>query len=133
MEEKNLQFALSECKELAEKGYKAASEQEIKLRDALSVAQNELQKTIEECRKNTKNRAQSTNFLEEQLEEVRDSLKKISIGLHSDLENLRNNLGKFSVTLFGRTMAGKSTLMEILLEKELNVQQEISDGIIGMD
>lgn len=116
MEEKNLQFALSECKELAEKGYKAASEQEIKLRDALSVAQNELQETIEECRKNTKNRAQSTNFLEEQLEEVRDSLKKISIGLHSDLENLRNNLGKFSVTLFGRTMAGKSTLMEILTE-----------------
>lgn len=40
----------------------------------------------------------------------------LSFAFKEDLQNLRNNLSKFSITLFGRTMAGKSTLMEILTE-----------------
>ena len=34
--------------------------------------------------------------------------------LKKDLEQTKKNLSKFSITLFGRTRAGKSTLMEIL-------------------
>ena len=33
-----------------------------------------------------------------------------------DLDALERDLEKFSITLFGRTMAGKSTLMEVLTE-----------------
>ena len=38
------------------------------------------------------------------------------LSFSEDLEDLKDDLEKFSITLFGRTMAGKSTLMEVLTE-----------------
>ena len=59
---------------------------------------------------------EATELLEVQLVEIRDAFNRLSFAFKEDLQNLRENLSKFSVTLFGRTMAGKSTLMEILTE-----------------
>ena len=50
------------------------------------------------------------------LRDIKDSLSNLSFVFREDLQNLHDNLSKFSITLFGRTMAGKSTLMEILTE-----------------
>lgn len=65
---------------------------------------------------------------------------KLSFAFKDDLETLHSNMSKFSITLFGRTMAGKSTLMEVLtegdgntIERAHNVQQEMSASIHGMD
>lgn len=53
-------------------------------------------------------------MLSDQLVEIGNSFDTVSFAFTEDLQNLREKLSKFSVTLFGRTMAGKSTLMEIL-------------------
>lgn len=56
----------------------------------------------------------ATDLLSQQLIDIESAFNNLSFAFKEDLENLRENLSKFSVTLFGRTMAGKSTLMEIL-------------------
>lgn len=56
-----------------------------------------------------------------QVEDLRVRLEAVRAGqssavdrLRSDIEGLRRRQGNFHIALFGRTMAGKSTLMEIL-------------------
>ena len=45
---------------------------------------------------------------------IKSSFEKLSVELDYDIKKNKRNLSEFSITLFGRTMAGKSTLMEIL-------------------
>lgn len=56
----------------------------------------------------------ATASLSQQLSETRSAIDQLSFAFQEDLQKLKENLGKFSITLFGRTMTGKSTLMEIL-------------------
>ena len=56
----------------------------------------------------------ATSSFEIQLIDVKKSFDLLSMELKKDLEQTKKNLSKFSITLFGRTRAGKSTLMEIL-------------------
>ena len=54
--------------------------------------------------------------LESQLAEIDGAVNDLRLTFTEDLETLKGDLEKFSITLFGRTMAGKSTLMEVLTE-----------------
>lgn len=116
MEETNLKQVLKECNKSAKTGYKIVSAQEKNLNRALASAQEKVQSTIIDFNSSPCYAPEATELLEVQLVEIRDAFNRLSFAFKEDLQNLRENLSKFSVTLFGRTMAGKSTLMEILTE-----------------
>ena len=116
MEETNLKQVLKECNKSAKTGYKIASAQEKNFNRALASAQEKVQSTIIDFNSSPCYAPEATELLEVQLVEIRDAFNRLSFAFKEDLQNLRENLSKFSVTLFGRTMAGKSTLMEILTE-----------------
>ncbi len=112
----NLKQVLNECKTSAKTGYKIASAQEKNLNKALATAQDKVQRTIVDFNISPCYSPDASALLENQLVEIRDAFNRLSFAFKDDLQNLRENLSKFSVTLFGRTMTGKSTLMEILTE-----------------
>ncbi len=116
MDETNLKQVLDECKKSAKVGYKIASSQEKNLSRALSSAQDKVQNTIIDFNTSPCYAPEATELLESQLVDIRDAFNRLSFAFKEDLQNLRQSLSKFSITLFGRTMAGKSTLMEILTE-----------------
>lgn len=116
MEESDLIQVLDECKKAAKVGYKIASSQEKNLSQALTSAQEKLQSTIIDFNTSPCYAPEATELLENQLVDIRDAFNRLSFAFKEDLQNLRQNLSRFSITLFGRTMAGKSTLMEILTE-----------------
>lgn len=116
MDEMDLQQVLSECVNSAKIGYKIASEQEKNLNRALSLARDKVQSTIMEFNSSPCYVPETANLLESQLSEISEAFNNLSFALKEDLQGLRENLSKLSITLFGRTMAGKSTLMEILTE-----------------
>lgn len=107
---------LKECNKSAKTGYKIASAQEKNLNRALASAQEKVQSTIIDFNSSPCYAPEATELLEVQLVEIRDAFNRLSFAFKEDLQNLRENLSQFSITLFGRTMAGKSTLMEILTE-----------------
>lgn len=116
MEETDLKRVLKECKKFARTGYKIAAAQEKNLSRTLSSAQERIQNTIIDFNSSPCYAPETAELLERQLGEISDSFNRLSFAFKEDLENLHNNLTNFSITLFGRTMAGKSTLMEILTE-----------------
>lgn len=116
MEESDLIQVLDECKKSARVGYRIASSQEKNLSRALSSAQDKVQNTIIDFNTSPCYAPEATELLESQLVDIRDAFNRLSFAFKEDLQNLRQNLSKFSITLFGRTMTGKSTLMEILTE-----------------
>lgn len=116
MDDTDLKKVLNECKKSAKTGYKIASAQEKNLNRALASAQEKVQSTIIDFNSSPCYAPEAIELLEGQLVEIREAFNRLSFAFKDDLQNLRENLSKFSITLFGRTMAGKSTLMEILTE-----------------
>ena len=116
MQETDLKTALSECQKAAKTGYKIASAQEKVLSRTLSDAQEKVQKTIDEFNRSQVYAPETTRLLEEQLSNIKSDFNRLSFAFKEDLADLHEDLSKFSITLFGRTTAGKSTLMEILRE-----------------
>ena len=112
----NLEAALQRCQNAAQRGYKIAKEN---LKES-AKAIKKVSTNLSECLKNHENGTVNTSGIVEQL-------KKQLVNVISELELLQNTsekslkerkkkLDKFSITLFGRTMAGKSTLMEVLTQ-----------------
>lgn len=116
MEDYNLRPVLEECKKSARIGFDIASGQEKNLNHALSVAEGKVRDTLFDFNSSPCYSPEATSLLEGQLTDIEQAFLRLSFAFKEDLENLRGNLNKFSITLFGRTMAGKSTLMEILTE-----------------
>lgn len=116
MGEYDLGTVLDECKKSANAGYKIASGQEKNLNKVLSVAKEKVRSALYDFRNSPCYSAEATSLLEGQLSDIEQAFLKLSFAFQEDLENLRSNMSRFSITLFGRTMAGKSTLMEILTE-----------------
>lgn len=112
----DFKMVLDSCAESAARGYKIASEKEKSLDKALSVAEERVLNTLVDFRASPCESEKVSEMLSEQLSDIRSPLENLRIAFHEDLMNLRENTEKFSVTLFGRTMAGKSTLMEVLTE-----------------
>ncbi|MEW9124707.1 MAG: GTPase domain-containing protein [Thermotaleaceae bacterium] len=114
MESIELKNVIEECEKSAKVGYKIALTHEKKLNRVLSVAEEKVRSALLEFNSSPCYSPEATNLLEGQLIDIEQDFKKLSFAFKEDLENLRANMSKFSITLFGRTMAGKSTLMEIL-------------------
>ncbi len=112
----DLSTVLDECKKSAKAGYKIASGQEKNLNKVLSVAKEKVRSALYDFSNSPCYSPEATSLLEGQLSDIEQAFLNLSFAFQEDLENLRSNMSKFSITLFGRTMAGKSTLMEILTE-----------------
>ena len=116
MHETDLKAALAECKRSAKKGYSIASAQEKVLSRTLSDAQEKVQKTIDEFNRSQLYAPETTRLLEQQLFDIKSDFNRLSFVFKEDLVDLHEDLSEFSITLFGKTTSGKSTLMEILRE-----------------
>lgn len=116
MERHDLKEVLNECNKFAKIGYKIALAQEKNLNRTLSIAEEKVQDTVNDFHRSPFYAPEATELLEGQLIDIQNAFNQLSFAFTEDLEKLRENLSKFSITLFGRTMTGKSTLMEILTE-----------------
>ena len=116
MADSDLTKVLEECSLSAKRGQKIASGQKALLDDTLKRAEDEIRKTMVEFQRSPCETVGMTELLEGQLENIRSAVDGLRVSFDEDLALLSENMGSFSVTLFGRTMAGKSTLMEVLTE-----------------
>ena len=116
MSQTDLTRALSECYESAKSGYELASDERAVLDKILKEAEEGIRDTAIEYKASPCEVIGIGETLENQLADIQDSVDNLRLSFTEDLEILKEDLEKFSVTLFGRTMAGKSTLMEVLTE-----------------
>lgn len=111
-----LKTALKQCRKAARRGYKIAKENLQETEQAI----NEVSKSLSQCLNSFEDGAVRTpgivDQLKAQLTSVVNELQQLQRELDSALEERHKRLSTFSVTLFGRTMSGKSTLMEILTQ-----------------
>lgn len=118
LDEFDLEDVLKKCKKSASNGYDIASKHEKLLHKTLNNAKKQIEDTKNDFNKTNCCISDATKSLETQLNDIKISFDSLSKKLSNDLEKNRKNLSNFSITLFGRTMAGKSTLMEILTNGE---------------
>lgn len=116
MSDTNLTKALAECYEAAKSGYELALNEKNALDGILSSAEDKIRNTAIEYKASPCEVIGIGDALEGQLSEIQGAVNDLRLSFSEDLENLKGDLEKFSITLFGRTMAGKSTLMEVLTE-----------------
>ena len=109
--EMNLNKELQECQDAAEEGYKLAQLRYEEIKAALAASEIKLSQTDAE-QKQVK-RIKDTELVAKQKAELQQLSKEIEI-IGENLQNLRKQSQYFSIVVYGRTMAGKSTLMEIL-------------------
>lgn len=117
MTEKNeydIKDSLKRCKEAASRGYIIATQQAERINSTLTEAESKIQNTVDEFNVSPMYDSEATGLFEKQLLDIRNSFNRLSVTFNEDIYKLKRNLSKFSITLFGRTEAGKSTLMEIL-------------------
>ena len=116
MPQTDLTKALSECYEAAKSGYELAADERAVLDKILESAEDNIRETAIEYKASPCEVIGLGEALEGQLVDIQQSVDSLRISFTEDLNALKEDLEKFSVTLFGRTMAGKSTLMEVLTE-----------------
>lgn len=116
MGKNDLKIALEECKKAAKTGYTIAIKHEKTLNKVLSVAKEKIRSTLLHFKSSACYSLEVINLLESQLRNIEQDFMGLSFAFKEDLQNLHTNMSNFSITLFGKTMAGKSTLMEILTE-----------------
>ena len=105
---------LDDFKKSASKGYGIAKLQHERLKDTIEITQGQIKKTLNEFNKSNYMDSSVTNSLSSQLSEISQSFGDLETKTYNDIKKLKESLSLFSITLFGRTMAGKSTLMEYL-------------------
>lgn len=116
MPQTDLTKALSECYEAAKSGYELAADERAVLDKILESAEDNIRETAIEYKASPCEVIGLGEALEGQLVDIQQSVDSLRISFTEDLNALKEDLKRFSVTLFGRTMAGKSTLMEVLTE-----------------
>ncbi len=114
----SLEFALQQCQASARRGYQIASDN---IKETANAIES-VSKSLSQCLKNYDDRVVHTPQIVEQLQKqfvsVVNELEELQNKSEKDLQHRKKRLNCFSITLFGRTMAGKSTLMEILTHGE---------------
>ena len=110
----NLNNTLKQCEKSALNGYNIALSNQKVFSKIINNAKVEIENTIKNFRNSKCYFSDANNTLTTQLIEIQNLFNLISTELSNDLEKNKKNLSDFSITLFGRTMAGKSTLMEVL-------------------
>ena len=107
----SIERELVRCRQSAEEGYELANAKYSDISNTLIDATNSLSKTDKE--QSQVSRIKNTELVEKQKLELQQLRKRIDY-IGGDLQNLRGRMKDFSIVVYGRTMAGKSTLMEIL-------------------
>ena len=116
MADTDLTKVLDECCTAAKGGYELALNEKTALDGILRSAEDKIRETALEYQTSPCEVTGMGDVLESQLTEIRGAVNSLRLTFTEDLETLKGDLEKFSITLFGRTMAGKSTLMEVLTE-----------------
>ena len=109
--ENNITAALQECQGYAQKGYDIAMKSWNKLHMALMEEEKKI--SAADAQQRQMKRLENNAILARQKRNLND-FEKMDRELKQDLNNLHKQQKEFSVLVFGRTMVGKSTLMEIL-------------------
>ncbi len=114
----NLEEALQQSREAARLGYGVATQALEHHQEAIRKAREELRVCRRRLEESKVRSADTIKSMDSQLDLMSNQLQGAHRESAKRLEAHRRSLAEFSVTLFGRTMAGKSTLMEILTEGE---------------
>ena len=109
---KSLPEALDDCKKYAERGYVLANNAVSLLQRVINTISEKLRIEINNLNSSNFNDNTAMGNLSSQLSAIRSNFEILPQRLFDDISALSQV--SFSITLFGRTMAGKSTLMEIL-------------------
>lgn len=107
----SMERELAECRKYAEGGYRFADAEYSKIEQTLNQVLNRIEAANSE--QNRVSRLKNTDFMYKIKTDV-DTLKQKIKLIRKDIDALRERQKDFSIVVFGRTMAGKSTLMEIL-------------------
>lgn len=109
-----IEEAFEICRESAKIGNEIAVESFDKLKNALREEKNNL----DEADRNQRqiHRAKNDDHFKKQNQKMERLEDGIVRKIESDLEVLNNRSSNFTIVLYGRTMAGKSTLMSILTQ-----------------
>ena len=111
MREQELAEALQACQEYAELGYDFANDRYQEIHKTMKKVRKQLKETNR--RQSKINRIANSRVIAREQENV-EELQRMDWEIQDDLNELLEQQKEFSVVVFGRTMAGKSTLMEIL-------------------
>jgi len=107
----SIERELVRCRQSAEEGYELANAKYSDIKNTLVDAAKTLSKT--DAEQSQVSRIRNTELVEKQKSELQQLRNRIDY-IGGDLKNLRGRMKDFSIVVYGRTMAGKSTLMEIL-------------------
>lgn len=110
----DLATALTECKDFADRGYALATKAVTNMERTVEAVSNEIQENITRYTESIFYDNATYKSLTGQLSSINSNFKQIPQRLNEDIEGISKT--SFSITLFGRTMAGKSTLMAILTQ-----------------
>ncbi len=102
---------LAKCRESAEEGFKLAAGKYNEIKDTLIAESRNLSQT--DAEQNEIERIQNTELVDTQKKDLRQLTNRVKL-IRDDIKALRERSKDFSIVVYGRTMAGKSTLMEIL-------------------
>lgn len=112
---KSMKEVLALCQEAASIGYGTAKKESKNLENVFIQAQNEIEKTVDKLHSSEYYIPAVTDKLDKQLYNIESSFNELETYLDEELSILKENLSNFTITLFGRTTTGKSTLMETLI------------------
>ena len=107
----SIEHELAACREAAEEGYKLAADKYNEIKDTLLKESHKLSQT--DAEQNEIKRIQNTELVETQRRDLERLVERVKL-IRDDLKILHERTKDFSIVVYGRTMAGKSTLMEIL-------------------
>lgn len=110
----DLPDALAECRRAAREGYRVANDNLGRIKVTTDVVLRDLKPSMADLETEKVQTTDVVKQLQEQLQQVVSELHSLYEKSYASLEEKRVQLDEFSIALFGRTMAGKSTLMEIL-------------------
>ncbi len=113
-EQSELEHALSDCRGAALDGYRIASTHLDGLKADIDAVSADLKQNLSREGKRQATTSEVSVQLRKQLQQAASELDRLPGKSRAALKEKHANLRKFSIALFGRTMAGKSTLMEIL-------------------
>lgn len=110
----DLETALADCRRAAREGFRIAQTSLSKTDAAIEDVSRSLKRSVRDINEGCADASDVVVQLQEQLRQVVTELHDLQSATRASMEDRRKDLDEFSIALFGRTMAGKSTLMEIL-------------------
>ena len=111
---KSLPSAIKACREAARSGYRNARQYLDEMEAVINQTSQQLNQKRTTLAQKRVDTSDVVRELQAQLREVVDRSHHLRTDCRTSLEARSKEVNEFSIVLFGRTMAGKSTLMEIL-------------------